>query len=55
MLTLRRHRGCDRGRIWFPATQRLVVLQFPTREDAEAWDAAGQPIDLQPIKTKEFA
>jgi hypothetical protein len=25
--------------------QRIVVLTFPTAEQAEAWDAAGQPLE----------
>jgi hypothetical protein len=28
------------------ARQRVVVLTFDTVEAAEAWDAAGQPIEL---------
>jgi hypothetical protein len=30
------------------ARQRVIVLTFPTPEDADAWDAAGQPFALWP-------
>lgn len=50
---LRRHSYCERGRIWYSASQRIVVLEFPTPEDARAWDEAGQPIDIRPIIMEE--
>lgn len=28
------------------ARQRTIILTFDTPEDAQAWDEAGQPIDL---------
>lgn len=48
-MRLRRHRYCERGRIWYPAHIRLVVLEFPNAEEAKAWDDAGQPIEIRPL------
>jgi hypothetical protein len=31
--------GVMSNRWWLPARQRVVVLTFPTAEDAERWDA----------------
>jgi len=37
--------GYRDDRSWWSPHQRLVVLTFPSVEDAEAWDAAGRPMD----------
>ena len=34
------------NRCWMSAKQRIVILDFDTPEEAEAWDDAGQPIHL---------
>jgi hypothetical protein len=31
---------------YYPAWQRVVLLDFASVEDAEAWDEAGQPLEL---------
>jgi hypothetical protein len=36
------------GPPYYSNCQRLVILDFPTPEEAEAWDRAGQPIHLEP-------
>ena len=49
---MRRHRSFERGRIYYPERQRVVVLEFPTVDDARAWDAAGQPIEIHTTTTE---
>jgi hypothetical protein len=38
--------GYRQDRMWWAARQRIVILTFDTTEEAEAWDNAGQPIEL---------
>jgi len=38
--------GMRQDRNWFPTNQRIVVLTFDSPEEAEAWDAAGQPVTV---------
>lgn len=38
--------GFRQDRTWWSANQRIVVLTFGSAEEAEAWDEAGQPLDL---------
>ena len=38
---------------YYSERQRTIVLTFKTVEEAEAWDAAGQPLDdLSPSSTQ---
>ena len=38
----------DKARNYFSERQRFIVLDFDSVEDAEAWDAAGQPLSFLP-------
>lgn len=35
-----------RDRPWHPSRMRQVVLVFGSVEEAEAWDEAGQPVEI---------
>lgn len=35
----------DRERSYHPTNQRVVTLTFASAEEAEEWDAAGQPLE----------
>lgn len=43
-----RHETIQTGPPYYSNRQRLVLLTFRSVEEAEAWDAAGQPIHLEP-------
>lgn len=51
---LRRHSCCERGRIWYPAHLRIVILEFPDAAQAQAWDDAGQPIEIRPLTQEQL-
>lgn len=37
----------------YPASQRMVILQFASVEEAEAWDLAGRPLTVSLHATAE--
>jgi len=39
------------GTPWQSSRQRIIVLTFPTADDAAQWDAIGQPLDVLGAET----